>query len=131
MIFLDANFIMDLFIDTGDNHKKALDIWNKIENEELIISNSVILEVMNVLNIKIKVSKEILEKTFNRLNGGKFRIIEDTPLYNRTIKRQISYLPQRMPFSDCLYLEVMEELEISKIATFDKHFNNKGIEVIT
>jgi hypothetical protein len=74
---------------------------------------------------------QILEKSYIRLNGGKFKIIEDIPLYDDAMKRQISYLPERIPFFDCLYLELMEQLKITKIATFDKHFNNKGIEVIT
>jgi predicted nucleic acid-binding protein len=43
----------------------------------------------------------------------------------------LDYLPERIPFFDCLYIELMQELEISKIVTFDEHFNNKGIEVIS
>jgi predicted nucleic acid-binding protein len=42
----------------------------------------------------------------------------------------ISYYPQRLPLFDCLYIELMEQLEIKKIATFDKHFNNKGLELL-
>jgi len=130
MIFLDANFIIDLFVDTEDNHKKAVKIYKKIEDKELIISNSIIMEVMSVLNIKLKVSKKLLEKAYNRLNSGKFGIVEDINLYDNTNKRMISYFPERLPFFDCLYIELMEQLGITKIATFDKHFNNKGIEVI-
>lgn len=129
MIFLDANFIIDLFVDTED-HQKAVRIYEKIKDEQLIISNSIILEVMTVLNIKLKVSKAMLEKSYMRLNGGKFKIIEDLPLYNEAIERMANYLPERLPFFDCLYLELMEQLGIAKIVTFDKHFNNKGIKVI-
>jgi predicted nucleic acid-binding protein len=131
MIFLDANFIIDLFVDTKNNHKKAVKIYEKIKDKQLIISNSIILEVITVLNIKLKVSKEILEKSYIRLHGGKFKILEDIPLYDETIERMVNYIPERLPFFDCLYLEIMEQLGITKIATFDKHFNNKGIEVIS
>ncbi|KZX11803.1 type II toxin-antitoxin system VapC family toxin [Methanobrevibacter filiformis] len=130
MIFLDANFIIDLFVDTEDNHEKAVKIYKQIKDKQLIISNSVILEVMTVLNIKLKVSKEILERSYSRLNGGKFKIVEDVSIYDETIERMVSYFPQRLPFWDCLYIELMEHLGIEKIATFDKHFRNKGIEVI-
>jgi predicted nucleic acid-binding protein len=130
MIFLDANFVIDLLVDTEDNHEKTVKIYKEIKDKQLIISNSVILEVMTVLNIKLKVSKEILEKSYNRLNGGKFKIVEDVPIYNETMERMLEYLPQRLPFWDCLYIELMEQLGIEKIATFDKHFQNKGIEVI-
>ncbi|MDR2623419.1 MAG: PIN domain-containing protein [Methanobrevibacter sp.] len=130
MIFLDTDFLMSFFIDTEVNHKKTVRIYEKIKNERLIISNSIILEVMTVSNIKIKVSKELLEKIYTKLNDGTFRIIEDIPLYDMTMKRQISYLPERISFFDCLYMELMQQLEINKIATFDKHFKNKGIEII-
>lgn len=131
MIFLDANFIIDLFVNTEDNHNKAVQIYKEIRDEQLIISNSIIIEVMNVLNIKLKVSKEILEKSYIKLSAGKFRIVEDTSLYDNTIKRQMKYLPQRLSFNDCLYIEVMKQLGIEKIVTFDKHFSNKDVEVIT
>ena len=130
MIFLDANFLMAYFIESEEKHVTATKIYEKIKNERLIISNSIILEVMTVSNIKLKVSKKVLETIYTKLNDGTFRIIEDIPLYDITMKRQISYLPERIPFFDCLYLELMKQLEIEKIVTFDKHFNNKGIEVI-
>jgi predicted nucleic acid-binding protein len=125
MIFLDANFIIDLFVNSKDNHEKAFNIWNKIKNEELIISNSIVLEVMTVLNIKLKVSEEILEKSFINLNSGKFKIIEDISLYDGALKRQMTYLPQRMPFVACLYIELMDQLKIKEIVSFEKHFDNK------
>ena len=125
MIFLDANFIMSLFINNLEQHKTATKIYEEIKNQHLIISNSIILEVMTVSNIKIKVSKEKLEEIYNKLNSGAFEIIEDITLYDDTLKRQINYCPERLPFFDCLYLEVMKQLRITKIATFDKHFDNK------
>jgi len=124
MIFLDANFIMSLFIDNLKQHKTATKIYEEIKNQPLVISNSIILEVMTVSNIKIKVSKEKLEKIYNTINSGAFEIIEDITLYDDALKRQIDYYPERLPFFDCLYLEVMDQLGITKIATFGKHFNN-------
>ncbi|MDR3063527.1 MAG: type II toxin-antitoxin system VapC family toxin [Methanobrevibacter sp.] len=105
-------------------------IWDKINHENIVISNSIILEVMTVLNIKLKVSKELLEKIYIKLNSGKFGIVEDINSYNGTMERMINYLPERLPFFDCLCIELMEQLEISKLVTFDKHFINKGIEII-
>jgi len=125
MIFLDANFLMAFFIETEEKHEIATNLYEKIKNEPLIISNSIILEVMTVSNIKLKVSKELLETIYNKLNDGTFRIIEDIPLYDRAMKRQISYLPQRMPFFDCLYIELMKQLEIKEIVSFDEDFDNK------
>ena len=130
MIFLDADFLISFFIDSEDNHEKATQIYEKIGNEELVISNSIILEVMTVSNIKIKVSKEKLKEIYISLNSGLFDIIEDIKIYDDALERQINYHPQRLPFFDCLYIELMEQLGIEKIVTFDKDFDNKGIKVI-
>lgn len=131
MIFVDANFIMSLFIKTEKHHDVAIKIYEKIKNQPLIITNSIILEVMTVSNIKIKVSKEILENIYSSLNSDVFEIFEDIELYDDVMERQISYLPQRISFFDCLYIEFMEQLGIEKIATFNKDFTNKeGITIL-
>lgn len=130
MIFLDANFLMSLFIKTEKHHDIATKIYEKIKDQRLIISNSIILEVMTVLNIKIKVSPEKLKEIYINLNSDLFEIFEDLELYDDAMEKQISYHPQRLPFFDCLYIELMEQLGIEKIVTFDKHFDNKEIKVI-
>jgi predicted nucleic-acid-binding protein len=130
MIFLDANYLIALFVDDHKFYKRANEIHKEIKDQELIISNSIILEVMTVLNITLKVSKEKLEEAYNTLNSGRYGIVEDLTFYDDTMKRMINYLPDRLPFFDCLYIEIMEQIEIKQILTFDKHFNNKEIEII-
>lgn len=43
MIFLDANFLINLYVETSNEHERANEIYNLIENEEKIISNLVIM----------------------------------------------------------------------------------------
>jgi len=131
MIFLDANFLIAFFVETEDQHEIATKIYEKIKDKQLIISNSIILEVMTVCNIKIKVSKEKLKEIYINLNSGLFDIIEDIKIYDDAMERQINYHPQRLPFFDCLYIELMEQLKIKGIVSFDEHFDNKkGIKRI-
>jgi predicted nucleic acid-binding protein len=38
---------------------------------------------------------------------------------------------ERLPLSDCIYMAVMEKLKITKIVSFDEHFDlNKNIQRI-
>lgn len=131
MIFLDANFLIALFIGDHRQNKEAFKIWNKIKHDELVISNSIVLEVITVMNTNLKVSKEILEDVYINLNSNLFNMIDDTIFYNETMERIVDYFPERLSFFDCLYIELMEQLGIIQIATFDKHFKNKEIEVIS
>ena len=64
------------------------------------------------------------------MNSKAFKIVDDTKSYNKAIERKLNYYPERLPFNDCLYLEVSDKLKIEQIVTFDKHFKNKGIEII-
>jgi len=125
MIFLDANFLMAFFIETEDQHEIANNIYEKIKDKQMIISNSIILEVMTVSNIKVKVSKQKLKEIYISLNSGLFEIIDDTNIYDNAMERQMNYLPERLPFFDCLYMELMNQLGITEIVTFDKHFDKK------
>ena len=130
MIFLDANYIISLYVETEIKHDKAVDIWEKIKHEDLVISNSIILEVITISNVKLKLEKEKLEGIYNNLVSGRFKIVEDVPFQNKGMKKLLDYMPQRLPLFDCLYIELTEQLGISRIATFDKDFYNKGIEII-
>jgi len=125
MIFADANFLIALFTKDHEYNKQALKIWDEINHEKIIISPSIIMEVMTVLNIKLNVSKEQLNKAYNRLNSGKFGIVEDLHAQENALKKMINYLPERIPFFDCLYIELMEQLGIKEIVSFDEHFDNK------
>jgi len=130
MIFLDANYLISLFIETEKKHSIALDIWEKIKHEQLVITNSIILEVITISNVKIKLEKEKLEGIYNNLNSGRFKIVEDVSFQEGGMKKLLNNLPQRIPLFDCLYIELMEHIGIKQIVTFDKHFNYKGIEVL-
>ena len=104
MIFLDANYLLSLYIETETEHNTALAIWDKIKHEQLVISNSIILEVITIANTKIKLEKEKLVGIYNNLNGGRFKIIEDVSFQDNSMKKLLNYLPQRMPFFLIVYI---------------------------
>jgi len=64
---------------------------------------------MNASNTKIKIEKELLKDIYINLNSDMFIIYDDTDFYDDTMLRQINYLPKRLPFSDCLYIELMNQ----------------------
>lgn len=64
MIFLDANFLINLYVETSNEHERANEIYNLIENEEKIISNLVIMEVITIMNIKLKLEPRFKYQKF-------------------------------------------------------------------
>jgi len=130
MIFLDANFIIAYFVKKDKYHNDAQKIWKNIENEEKIISKTIVVEVFNTLNVQLKENIELSSKIYNNISD--FTIMEDHFYHDEAFKVMIEYYSDnRLPFADCLYIALMKKLGIKQIATFDKHFNNiDGIERI-
>jgi predicted nucleic acid-binding protein len=51
MIFLDANFLINLYVKSNKNHERAKEIFKLIEKREKVISNLVIIEVITVMSV--------------------------------------------------------------------------------
>jgi len=129
MIFLDTNYLISYYIDTENQHKRALKIDKTIKNKEKIISILVIAETINLLSNKLKLDKETIKEVYYELNNN-YTVLEDHHFYKETIDNIVNN-KKRMPFFDYSYITLMQQLGIEEIATFDKHFNNiDGIKII-
>ncbi|MDR1018629.1 MAG: PIN domain-containing protein [Lachnospiraceae bacterium] len=128
MIFLDASYLISLLFNGHDNHEKAKELYYKLDNEEKIISKLVITEVITVLDKNLKVSKELLEHAYSYLNTD-FNIIDDYIFFDNAMEQVLKQ--KHLGFFDCMYITIMEKLEIEKIATLDNDFDKiKGIKTI-
>ena len=133
MIFFDTNVIVDCFIkkykDGKKNHRhlRAVDLWKSVD-ETKIISNLVIIEVINILYLKLEKNKELVKKVYNILLND-FEIIDASKYYDLGLKK-LQECDERLSINDCIYLAIMEDYDIEKIVSFDSHFDNKGIRRI-
>lgn len=121
MIFLDTSYLISLISNEHCNHQRAKEIYQEIENKEKIISKLVITEVITVLDKKLKVSKEVLKHTYSYLNED-FNVIDDYIFFDMTMKRVLK--EKNLGFFDCMYITIIENLEIEEITSFDKDFDN-------
>jgi len=134
MIFLDANFLINLYVETNSNHKRANEIYNLIESEEKLISKLVIMEVITIMNVRLKQDPYLISKVYKELNKN-YNVIIDNDFYDKGFKilnGEFNKNKERMPLFDCVYIALMKDLGINKIATFDSHFDNiEGIVKIS
>ena len=129
MIFLDTNYLVSFYIEDEEHHERALEIDNDIENEEQVISKLVIAETINLLNTKLKIDKEQIEKTYKILKED-YTVLEDSHMYDDALRKTIDY-NKRLPFFDFVFMSIMEDLKIKEIVSFDEHFDlNKNIKRI-
>ena len=120
MIFLDTNFLISFFVKKEDAHKRAVEIAKTIENEEKIISKLVIAETITILKQELP-TKDIIT-IYNILQD--FTTVEDTHLFDKGFEQFIKY-DGTISFFDAVYIAIMKELDIYKIASFDPDFDNK------
>ena len=134
MIFFDANVIIDCFIKEYANgkknrkHQRAVELWGSAK-ETKVISNLVLVEVINVLYLKLEKDKEFIKKVYNILFND-FEIIDDSKYYNEGFKKFQEY-DDRLSINNCIYLAIMEDYGIEIIVSFDSDFDNKGIKRVS
>jgi len=120
MIFLDSSFLISFFVEKEHNHERTVEIAKDIQNEEKIISKLVIAETITLLKQKL-LTKDII-KIYNILKN--FTTVEDTHLFDKAFEQFVKY-DGSISFFDSIYIVIMKEFDIYKIASFDMDFDNK------
>jgi len=121
MIFLDASFLVALFVNNDNYHGDAIKFVPEIINEEKVISKLTIAETITMLSLSLE-TKEIRE-IYNNLYEN-FTIIEYGDYFDEAMKVFVKY-DSTLSFFDSMYIHIMEKKGIHKIASFDGHFDNK------
>lgn len=101
-----------------------MELWDEHKNKDKIISKLIITEVITVLNVKLKEDLEVIKHAYNYMNDNLIITNTDDD-YDRAMEKIANYYPERIPFFDCVYIDIMENIEIEEIISFDKHFDNK------
>ena len=88
----------------------------------LVLSRQKIVAYKESKNLRLKLQKIISRRVCQE---------EDIELYNNALKTQLKY-KGKLGFADCIIMEVMKNMGINEIASFDRHFDGKeGIKRIT
>ena len=124
-VFIDANIFVAYSNERDVHHKNAKQILE--ENLKIAItSDHVFDEVLSVIARKVNRDQAIKIGTY---------ILEAEIIVARTneaVFQKAWQLFQKEPlsFTDCTIIELMNAAEMKKIATFDKGFENKGLEIV-
>jgi len=133
MIFLDSSFIISIEVETDQNHKRALEIQEKVIRGEfgpIVISDYVFDEVITVTFGKTKDLNKTSLVGENLRNSLKIIKIDNETFENtwEIFKNQKN---TKFSFTDCSILALMEKEDIKNIATFDEDFKKiKTINII-
>jgi len=123
-VLIDACFIVSFILDDEKNHKKAVELYNQLENHELFISRAIIIEVINLLTKRLKGNtKELLE--IYKAIKFEYNIVEINPeLCDKAMETILKY-GGHIGLADTINIEIMKEFDIYHIYSFDPDFDNK------
>ncbi|MGL6297728.1 MAG: type II toxin-antitoxin system VapC family toxin, partial [Methanobacteriaceae archaeon] len=115
MIFVDSSFLIALINNNDQWHSNAIKIAPEVKKTEKIVSNIIIIETLNLLgSLGGKVGRDIYET----INDNYVIYMENKAIYDKAITTFIHY-DGTIGYADCVNIEIMKELGISKIASFD------------
>ncbi len=137
MRFMDANVFLYAVIKPKGNvpegvlekKRKAKGILKRVENGEKIVTTVVHLsEVANILEAKLglSVALNFLEELLTAKNVTVLPVSTENYLHSLIVARE-----RGISVNDALAYLKMKELGIEEIYTFDKHFLNLDVRVLT
>ena len=119
--FIDASFLIALFLTKDDFHERAKELWVELKESYIIISKSVVGEVITVLKNR--------GLHINDVNGAYYiiteeiDIIEDCHYHAKGLKECLSNSVRGYSYWDGLYVSIMKDLGINEMVTFDTDFD--------
>lgn len=120
LIFVDTSFIV-AFVNKKDQwHPKTHTIADEIESEEKIISNLVISETLTLLGKRF--GGKIIKPVYNNMKDNYIIFDETRKLYDNSVNTQLKY-DGTISLADSVSVEIMKELKINKIVSFDSDFD--------
>lgn len=124
MLFFDSSFILAIFNENEDNHKKVLQLLKAVPNiskQKKAINNVVLMEVLNKL--KKSYYKPVREDIINFLLSMDKIFYVDSKDYEDAIVLMENY-KYDVNYSDCLILLTMYNNNIDTIVSFDDDFDH-------
>ncbi|EAM53132.1 type II toxin-antitoxin system VapC family toxin [Crocosphaera watsonii WH 8501] len=131
-IFLDT-FYLQALADTQDNaHNLAINITAKLGDFRGVTSEIVLTELLNALCSRGQFLRQsAIRLTRDLRNDSNTLIIPQT---REQFEQAFDFYQRRLDkgyrLTDCASMEIMRQLEILEILTFDKHFQQEGFRAL-
>jgi predicted nucleic acid-binding protein len=110
-------------------HDKAVELASKYEDQPLLVTDAVLLEIGNGLARNYKQEAiEIIEYFFT---SEEVEIVHLTPgIFDRAFELYKRYEDKKWGLIDCITFVVMKDVGVSEALTFDRHFQQAGFKAL-
>ena len=131
-IFLDTSYLQAL-ADSGDSlNQRAARMTSTLGNFRGITSEMILTELLNALCSRGEyLRKSAIRLTHRLRNDGDTIIIPQT---SEQFEQAFAFYQRRLDkgysLTDCASMEIMKQLKINEILTFDRHFQQEGFRAL-
>jgi predicted nucleic acid-binding protein len=124
---LDSSYIVSLVVDTENDHERALELFEKLDGKELVITNAILTETINLLLKRLNKNTKAILEVYETITSDFKIIYENKELTERAMQTLMRH-KAKFGLADALSIEVMKDLNMHEIFSFDDDFDNeKGI----
>ena len=131
-IFLDTSFAIALSAITDQNHARAVELAEQIEdqNSYLVTTQAILLEIGNALS-KQRYRTAAIQLLESLESDPNVEIVPLTnELYNAAFQLFRSRQDKEWGLVDCILCIVMQNRGITDVLTADEHFNQMGFRAL-
>jgi predicted nucleic acid-binding protein len=122
LILLDTTFLLGYFNSNDQWHESALNISDTVDKKDKIVSNLIIAEI--IASIGSLLGGSAGKTVYDHILDNYVVYNENRALYNKAMNTFLKY-DGTLSLADSVSIEIMAELKIYEIASFDSDFDNK------
>lgn len=129
-VFIDTSALLAVLNANDQFHKPARDVWIRIiEEDQLLIStNYILLETITILQHRFGMDAVRLFQT------GVYPMLRiewiGEEVHDKGISALFAANRKELSLVDCTSFEVMRQIGVQSVFTFDHHFKEQGFSVI-
>ena len=131
-IFLDTSYLQAI-VDTGDNlNPLAITIIARLGNFRGVTSEMVLTELLNALCSRGQFLRQSAIRLTRDLRHDENTLIipQTTEQFEQAFDFYQRRLDKGYSLTDCASMQIMRQLEIDEILTFDRHFQQEGFRAL-
>lgn len=128
-IFVDTLFVVAFLNERDKYYAKAIELTDVFENQPLVTTEAVLLEIGNAFSRNGKASGIMMIEHF--IESPEVEIVRLTPrLWAESFQLYRTYLDKEWGLVDCISFAAMRERGITSALTFDQHFVQAGFTAL-
>ena len=131
-IFADTFYWIALINPRDDWHQRVVALTEKLDRIQIVTTDEILTEILNFLSCYGRstryrstqiIQKMIFDPNIQIIPQTHSSFLQGLELYENRLDKEYS-------LTDCISMQIMAQMGITKILTHDKHFTQEGFDIL-